>query len=73
MSAADSDLTKYRNALLWAVDYFNVGGMTDKERMTGIKELGKVLLGHSTWAANYVPNDWDDSANLGTVNAEDKS
>lgn len=60
----DPELVKYRNALLWAVDYFSTDRLTERERMTGIKELGNVLLGKPSRAAEYTPNDWDLSAKL---------
>lgn len=57
-----ADAVKYRNALLWAVDYFSTSRLTEKERMTGVKELGSVLTGRPSRAADYAPNEWDDSA-----------
>lgn len=56
--------TQYRNALMWAVDYFSVDGMTEKERVHGVKELGKVLLGRQSRAATYEPDEWSDSVKL---------
>lgn len=58
------DLIKYRNAILWAVDYFGVDGMSRKERAHGVQQLADVLLGKETRIATYIPNDWDDSARL---------
>lgn len=61
MQYEDSD--RYRNALMWAIDRLGVNKMTDKERADTVRELGNVLLGRSSRAAVYVPNDWDDSVN----------
>jgi hypothetical protein len=55
----------YRNALMWAFDRLGVdGGMTEKEQLHTMREIGKVLTGRPSPAANYKPNDWDSSAGL---------
>lgn len=55
----------YRNALMWAFDRLGVdGGMTVKEQIHTMREIGKVLCGRPSPAATYKPNDWDSSANL---------
>lgn len=59
-----NDLAKYRNAILWAVDYFGTSRLTERERTEGVKQLGKVLLGQPSRAADYAPNEWDDSSAL---------
>lgn len=59
-----SDLA-YRNTLLWAFDRLSVtGGMTAKEQRYTMEQIGKVLTGRPSPAANYTPNDWDGSAQL---------
>lgn len=60
------DLAKYRNALLWAVDYFGSDGISRRERNYGVEMLAGVIRGENNHAANYIPNDWDDSAKLTT-------
>lgn len=64
MTSTRDECAKYRNAILWAVDYFSVSHLTEKERANGIKELGNVLLGRPSRAADYTPNEWDNSAKL---------
>lgn len=55
----------YRSALLWAFDRLSVtGGMTAAEQRRTMVEIGKVLTGRPSPAADYTPNDWDDSAQL---------
>lgn len=55
----------YHNALLWAFDRLSVtGGMNAAEQRYTMKEIGNVLTGRPSPAANYKPNDWDDSAAL---------
>jgi hypothetical protein len=55
----------YRNALMWAFDRLGVdGGMSEKEQLHTMREIGKVLTGRPSPAANYKPNDWDSSAGL---------
>jgi hypothetical protein len=55
----------HRNALLWAFDRLSIdGGMTVKEQKRTMLEIGNVLRGRPSVAANYRPNDWDDSALL---------
>jgi len=54
----------YRNALMWALDYFGASNLTEKERLHGVQEIGKVLTGRPSRAASYVPNEWDESAKL---------
>jgi hypothetical protein len=61
MEAADN----FRNALMWAFDRLGVdGGMTAKEQLYTMREIGKVLCGRPSPAATYTPNDWDSSAKL---------
>jgi hypothetical protein len=56
-------LAAYRNALMWAFDRLGVdGGMTAKEQLHTMREIGKVLCGRASPAATYKPNDWDSSA-----------
>jgi hypothetical protein len=53
------------NVLLWAFDRLSVdGGMTAKEQLHTMREIGKVLCGRPSPAATYTPNDWDESARL---------
>lgn len=55
----------YRNALMWAFDRLGVdGGMTEKEQLRTMREIGNVLCGRQSSAATYEPNDWDSSAKL---------
>lgn len=55
----------YRNALMWAFDRLGVdGGMTEKEQLRTMREIGNVLCGKRSPAAAYEPNDWDSSAKL---------
>lgn len=55
----------YRNALMWAFDRLGVdGGMNEKEQLHTMREIGNVLTGRPSPAANYKPNDWDSSARL---------
>ena len=61
---ANHDLAKYRNALLWAVDYFSASRLTEKERAEGVKQLGNILLGRPSLAADYSPNEWDRSSSM---------
>jgi hypothetical protein len=57
--------TAYRNALMWAFDRLGVDdGMSPKEQIYTMREIGKVLCGRPSPAASYEPNDWDDSAKL---------
>lgn len=62
--AKTSEIAKYRNSLLWAVDYFGVDRMSSKERAHGVLQLANVLRGDTNGAATYQPNEWDDSAKL---------
>jgi hypothetical protein len=60
-----TDDIAYRNALMWAFDRLGVdGGMTAREQLHTMREIGKVLCGRPSPAATYEPNDWDDSAAL---------
>lgn len=55
----------YRNALMWAFDRLGVdGGMTEKEQLRTMREIGNVLCGRRSPASAYEPNDWDSSAKL---------
>ena len=60
----DSDLVKYRNAILWAFDRLTTDGLTQKEIKRTADELGNVILGKPSPASTYVRNEWDDSASL---------
>jgi hypothetical protein len=53
-----------RNALMWAIDYFGASNLTEKERLHGVLEIGKVLTGRPSRASTYAPNKWDKSAKL---------
>lgn len=56
---------EYRNALMWAFDRLGVdGGMSPREQLHTMREIGKVLCGRRSPAATYKPNDWDSSAKL---------
>ena len=35
--------------------------LTEKERAEGVKQLGNILLGRPSRAADYAPNEWDRS------------
>ena len=56
-----TELARYRNALLWAYDYFGSDCQTAKLRQDGIFEIGRFLRGDPTRIAKYKPNDWDAS------------
>ena len=61
---ARSKVEQYRNALMWALDYFGTDGLTKKERARGIREIANVLTGRPSRATTYIPNEWDDSAKI---------
>lgn len=60
----ETDLIRYRNAILWAFDRLTSGGLTQKEIKKTADELGKTILGKPSQASTYVPNEWDDSRKL---------
>lgn len=63
---------QYRNALMWAFDRLGVdGGMSAREQLHTMREIGKVLCGRPSPAARYKPNDWDSSAKLPICNTRD--
>ena len=62
----------YRNALMWAFDRLGVaGGMTEKEQLRTMREIGNVLCGRRSPASAYEPNDWDSSAKLPVKGVQD--
>jgi hypothetical protein len=60
----ETDLIRYRNAILWAIDRLTSDDLTQKEIKKTADELGKTILGKPSQASTYVPNDWDSSAKL---------
>jgi hypothetical protein len=64
LEADNARLRAYRNALMWAIDYFGASNLTEKERLHGVLEIGKVLTGRPSRASTYAPNKWDKSAKL---------
>jgi len=70
MNITDERLREYRNALMWAFDRLSVdGGMTAREQAHTRRQIGNVLRGLPSSAANYKPRDWDESTAI--VGAED--
>jgi hypothetical protein len=60
-----TDNIAYRNALMWVFDRLSIdGGMSPREQIHTMREIGKVLCGRPSPAATYKPNDWDSSAAL---------
>lgn len=59
-----ASIAKYRNSLLWAIDYFSVDTLTRKNRTDGVKKLADALRGAVNDTAIYEPNEWDDSYGL---------
>lgn len=59
-----AESVKYRKALLWAFDRLTTSNLTQKEILTTAREIGKVLSGRPSPAAEYEPNEWDESAKL---------
>ncbi len=61
-----TELERYRNALMWVFDRLSIGapGMTAAEQHRTFIEIGKVLRGIASPAADYRPAEWDESAKL---------
>ena len=65
MSDLPPEKLAYRSALMWAFDRLSVtGGMSASEQRYTMEQIGNVLTGRPSPAADYTPNDWDDSAQL---------
>lgn len=65
IEAARADILELSRALMWAFDRTEIdGGMTEAECRRTAEEIGKVLIGEPSVAAQYTPNEWDASAKL---------
>ncbi len=65
IEAARADILELSRALMWVFDRTDTDyGNTEAECRRTAKEIGKVLTGEPSVAAQYAPYEWDASAKL---------